>query len=87
MTALAVPEGEFASEEGWRVLSHVMARGIDISTGRPIGNTTRFLTTDELVVCWFEIEIEGFGPLALTWRWFEPGGAVYRVLIGGIHSS
>jgi len=43
MTALAVWGVEFAGGESWRILSHMMARGIDISTGRPIGNTTRFL--------------------------------------------
>jgi len=78
MTALAMWGVEFAGGESWRILSHMMARGIDISTGRPIGNTTRFLTTDELAACWFEMEIEGFGPLMLTWRWFEPGGTVNR---------
>ena len=55
-----------------------MAKGIDASAGRPIGNTTRFLSTDELAACWFEVEVEGFGPLTLNWRWFEPNGAIYR---------
>lgn len=66
------------SGESWRVLGHTMARGIDMSTGRPSGNTTRFLTTDEQAVSWFEIEIEGFGPLMLSWKWFEPSGVIYR---------
>jgi len=55
-----------------------MAKGIDSSVGKPIDNTTRFLSTDELAVCWFEVEVEGFGPFTFSWRWFEPSGAVYR---------
>ncbi len=77
-TVLVVRGVESANGETWRVLSHTMAKGIDAFSGRPAGNTTRFLTTDELAVCWFEIEIEGFGPFTFTWKWFEPNGAVYR---------
>jgi len=79
LTTVLVARGvEFANGETWRVLSHTMARGIDASTGKPTGNTTRFLTIDEQAVCWFEIEVEGFGPLTFTWKWLEPSGAVYR---------
>ncbi|MCJ7506514.1 hypothetical protein MUP05_08635 [Candidatus Bathyarchaeota archaeon] len=67
-----------ASGQTWRVISHTMAKGIDEFNGRPTGNTTRFLTTDEKAVCWFEIEVDGFGPLTLTWRWMEPSGTPYR---------
>lgn len=74
----AVQVTQPALAQTWRVLSHTMAKGIDISTGRPIGNTTSFLTTDDRAVCWFEIEIKGFGPLTLTWKWLEPSGALYR---------
>ena len=76
--SLAASGAESTAEESWRVLSHTMAKGIDSSVGRPIGNTTRFVSTDELAVCWFELEVEGFGPFTLNWRWFEPSGAVYR---------
>jgi len=69
---------EPADGQYWRVLSHTMARGIDTASGRPVGNTTKFLSIDEHAACWFEMEIDGFGPLTLTWRWFEPRGAVYR---------
>ena len=69
---------ESANGETWQVLSHTMAKGIVASTGKPAGNTTRFLTTDEQAVCWFEIEIEGSGPLTFSWKWFEPNGAIYR---------
>jgi len=78
LVGLIVHGVEPAEGQYWRVLSHTMARGVDVASGRPIGNTTKFLSIDEHAVCWFEMEIDGFGPLALTWKWFEPRGAIYR---------
>jgi len=78
LVGLIVQGVEPADGQYWRVLSHTMARGIDTGSGRPIGNTTRFLSIDEQAVCWFEMEINGFGPFTLTWKWFEPRGSAYR---------
>ena len=55
-----------------------MAKEVDTSSGKPIGNTTRFLSTDEKAVCWLELAVEGFGPLTLSWKWTEPQGSTYR---------
>ena len=78
LVILIVQGVELVDGQYWRVLSHTMARGIDTASGRPIGSTTRFLTIDEQAVCWFETQIDGSGPLTLTWKWFEPRGAVFR---------
>ena len=67
-----------ASGQTWRVTSHTMAKNIDESSGKPSMNTTRFLVSDEKAVCWFEMEVDGFGPLTLTWKWLEPEGTTYR---------
>jgi len=66
------------SGQTWRIRSYTMAKSIDESSGRPSMNTTRFLVSDEKAVCWFEIEVDGFGPLTLTWKWLQPEGAAYR---------
>ena len=78
MFMLALQGTERANGQTWQIVGHSLAKGIDESTGRPVGNTTRFLSTDGKAVCWFEIEVEGSGPLSLTWRWFEPEGTVFR---------
>jgi len=78
LVGLIVQGVEPVDGQYWRVLSHTMAKGIDMAASRPIGNATRFLSIDEQAVCWFEMEIDGFGPLTLAWKWFEPRGAVYR---------
>jgi hypothetical protein len=66
------------SGQAWRIRSYTMAKSIEESSGRPSMNTTRFLVSDEKAVCWFEIEVDGFGPLTLTWKWLQPEGTTYR---------
>lgn len=75
---LALQAVQLVSGQSWRITSNTMAKDIDEPTGRPSQNTTRFLTIDERVVGWFEIETEGFGSLPITWRWIEPEGSIYR---------
>ncbi len=78
LTILALQTMQVVSGQNWRITSNAMAKGIDEITGRPGQNTTRFLTSDEKAVGWFEVEAEGFGSLAITWRWIEPEGPIYR---------
>jgi hypothetical protein len=60
------------------VLSHTMAKSIDLSSGAPLVNATQFLTTDDVAHAWFEIRMDTYGSVTLAWKWYEPTGAIYR---------
>jgi len=60
------------------VISHTMAKSIDLSTKIPMVNATTFLTTDDAAHSWFEIRTETFGSVTFRWIWYEPAGSIYR---------
>ena len=51
----------------------------NIAEKEPVWKTTSFFPWDEKVVCWVSFNYYALEPFAITWKWEDPMGNIYRV--------
>ena len=51
----------------------------DIAEKEPVWKTSSFYPWDEKVVCWASFNYYALEPFAITWKWEDPKGNIYRV--------